>query len=252
MARYTKKRQYRKKAMPSKKYTMRMYGGDYGEHVKGLMSDVAGTFADDIAEKTSEIIKDKLSSDFGEKVAEKAADKVIISMAQVFQDAAAKIAEKEPLVAPLMSDDLGEVREEMPTDSSPMEESPMEEPPMEESPMEESPMEETPVEETPVEETPVDEPPVEETPVEETPVEETPVEETPVEESNQTPTDLEEGKENGPPVPMSEEETKTGEGDMAPPLEKTKGGKSRALRGKKRNTSRNRRNKQRQYQSQYY
>ena len=79
-------------------------------------------------------------------------------------------------------------------------------------------------------------------PMEESPVEETPVEETPVEE----------GKEMGPPVPEAEQETKTGEGDMAlPPQEKT-GGKSRSVRGKKRNTSRNKRNKQRQYQSQYY
>ena len=62
---------------------------------------------------------------------------------------------------------------------------------------------------------------------------------------------MEEGKEMGPPLPEAEQETKTGEGDMAPQVEK-KGGKSRAVRGKKRNTSRNKRNKQRQYQSQYY
>jgi len=275
MARYTKKRQNRKKSTPVKKYTKRMYGGEYGEHVRGLMSDVAGTFADDIAEKTSEIIKNKLSNDFGEKVAEKAADKVIVSMAQVFQDAAAKIAEKEPVAAPLLTENLGEVQEESPSVEE--ETSPTSEvvPVEEEVPTEEVPTEEVPTEEVPTEEVPTEEAPVEEVPTEEAPVEEVPAPSTgevlpppadeiatpqtmevPPQETN-TSTEavatppVEQGMETGPAVPESEEAAVTGEGDKAVPMEK-KGGKSRAVRGKKRNTSRNNRNKQRQYQSQYY
>jgi len=273
MARYSKKKYNRKNKKPTN-YTKRMFGGDYGENVKGLMQDVAGTISDDIATKTSEMIKTKLNAEFGENVAEKAADKVIVSMAQVFQDAANKIAEKTPVSTPLMSDDLGTVEQEMPvTEEAPMSPEPQveESPPQEEAPPEEAPVvEETPVteeapvvEETPVtEEAPVTEaqPVVEEAPVAEAQpvVEEAPVaekqpvvEEAPVAEKQPVVEEapvVEQGTETGPPAPISETETKTGEGDMAV----QKGGKSRRVNYKRRNTSRNKRNRQRQYQSQYY
>jgi hypothetical protein len=266
MPRRTKKI-YGKKAVPKRRfYTKRYMGGDYSDNIKGLMHDVAGTFSEDIAKQTTEMIENRLNSDFGEKVAEKTADKVIASMAQVFQDAAAKIAEKNPTDAPLMSSSLGQVDESAPV-SSEMESEPASEtedssiynpPTVDET---ETPTEPQPAE-TPAEapmETPA-EAPMEtsaETPMEnpaEAPVE--PQSETPVEPQSETPVEppaAEQGAESGPPREEMAEPAQTGTGDANPESkeEPMKGGKSRGAKQKrgKKQISRNRRN---MYKSRYY
>jgi len=290
MPRRTKKI-YGKKPIQKKRFYTKRYGGDYSENIKGLLHDVAGTLSEDIAMKTTEMIENRLNADFGEKVATKAADKVIISMAQVFQDAASKISQNPTSESPaLISPDLGQI-EETPTEQSYMneppvvDESPTEEvnsteevpPPTEEvpPPTEEvpPPTEEVPplTEETPppTEEVP---PPTEEVPppTEEVPppTEEVPppTEEVPppTEEvpppTEETPPPTEEvPREQGPPPPQMNQPAQNGEGNMnpesneIPQIEPKKvGGKSRSSgRGKKR-MSRNKRNLDRQYQSQYY
>ena len=277
MPRRTKKI-YGKKPIQKKRFYTKRYGGDYSENIKGLLHDVAGTLSEDIAMKTTEMIENRLNADFGEKVATKAADKVIISMAQVFQDAASKISQNPISESPaLISPDLGQI-EETPTEQSYMneppvvEESPTEEnpPPTEEvaPPTEEvaPPTEENPpsTEEVapPTEEVP---PPTEEVPppTEEVtpPTEEVtpPTEENPPPTEEVTPPTQEVSGEQGPPPPQMKEPAQNGEGNVnpesneIPQIEPKKvGGKSRSSgRGKKR-MSRNKRNLDRQYQSQYY
>jgi hypothetical protein len=248
MPRRTKKI-YGKKPIQKKRFYTKRYGGDYSENIKGLLHDVAGTLSEDIAMKTTEMIENRLNADFGEKVATKAADKVIISMAQVFQDAASKISQNPTSESPaLISPDLGQI-EETPTEQSYMNEPPV----VEESPSEEvNSTEEVP---PPTEEAP---PSTEEVPP---PTEEVPpsTEEVPPPTEEVPPPTEEVPGEQGPPPPQMKEPAQNGEGNMnpesneIPQIEPKKvGGKSRSSgRGKKR-MSRNKRNLDRQYQSQYY
>jgi hypothetical protein len=213
MPRRTKKI-YGKKPIQKKRFYTKRYGGDYSENIKGLLHDVAGTLSEDIAMKTTEMIENRLNADFGEKVATKAADKVIISMAQVFQDAASKISQNPISESPvLISPDLGQI------------------------------------EETPTEQSYMNEPPV----VEESPTEENPP---PTEEVNST---EEVSGEQGPPPPQMKEPAQNGEGNVnpesneIPQIEPKKvGGKSRYYGRVKKRMSRNKRNLDTQYQSQYY
>ena len=271
MPRRTKKI-YGKKPVQKRRFYTKRYGGDYSENIKGLMHDVAGTFSEDIAAKTTELIKDRLNADFGEKVAEKAADKVIASMAQVFQDAAAKISEKNPTEAPLLNENLGQVEEVSPDFSG--NDNSMNEPPvvedenylnqpmdsMEPTPSpEEPPPTPTPEEPppTPTPEEPSSTPSSEEPPPTPTPSPEepppTPTPEEPPMEPN--PESAPEGTAEGPPPPEAVEPAQTGEGNANPEsteAPKQMGGKSRFLRKEKNRMSRNRRNLDRQYQSRYY
>ena len=260
MPRRTKKIYGKKAPNQKRRFYTKRYGGSYDENIKGLMHDVAGTLSEDIAQKTTEMFKNQLNAEFGEKVAEKAADKVIISISQAFQDAASKISVKTPTEAPLLGENLGQVEEQPDISETSMNEPP----PVDEIPAE-IPSAET---ETPSEfdtsaepETPPVEP--ETSPVEpETPsVEpETPsVEpETPPVEPEAPPAEPETpstGMESGPSPPEMEQPAQTGEGNANPETNEIVppkiGGKSRARRGYKR-MSRNRRNIARQYSNQYY
>ena len=267
MPRRTKKIYGKRAPIQKRRFYTKRYGGSYDENIKGLMHDVAGTLSEDIAQKTTEMFKNQLNAEFGEKVAEKAADKVIISISQAFQDAASKISVKTPTEAPLLGENLGQVEEQPPISETSMSEPP----PVDEIPSEipaaetETPSEfdtsaepETP----PVEpETPSVEP--ETPPVEpETPPAEpeaSPAEpEVPPAEPEAPPAEPEApptGMETGPSPPEMEQPALTGDGNANPETNEIQspkiGGKSRARRGNKR-MSRNRRNIARQYSSQYY
>ena len=272
MPRRTKKI-YGKKPVQKRRFYTKRYGGEYSENIKGLMHDVAGTFSEDIAAKTTELIKDRLNADFGEKVAEKAADKVILSMAQVFQDAASKISEKNPTDAPLLNENLGQVEEvspdfsgsensmNEPPVSEPMPEesmgpspSPESQPPMEPSPESQPPMEPSPESQPPMEPSPEEQPPMEPSPESQPPMEPSP-EPAPEPEPAPAPEPAPEGTAEGPPPPEAVEPAQTGEGNANPEsteAPKQMGGKSRFLRKEKNRMSRNKRNLDRQYQSRYY
>jgi hypothetical protein len=274
MPRRTKKIYGKKAPNQKRRFYTKRYGGSYDENIKGLMHDVAGTLSEDIAQKTTEMFKNQLNAEFGEKVAEKAADKVIISISQAFQDAASKISVKTPTEAPLLGENLGQVEEQPDISETSMNEPP----PVDEIPSEipsaetETPSEfdtsaepETP----PVEpETPSVEPETPSVEPETPPVEpETPsVEpETPSVEPETTSAEPETpsvepetppaGMESGPSPPEMEQPAQTGEGNANPETNEIQppkiGGKSRAKRGNKR-MSRNRRNIARQYSNQYY